>query len=73
MYIMEKIISLPKQLIEFVKESYAELKKVTWLSKKDVIRATIGVFAVIAFFAFYVGLLDFIISKVVAFVIGVNK
>lgn len=70
---MEKVISLPKRLIEFVKESYSELKKVTWLSKKDVTRATIGVFAVIIFFAVYVGLLDFIISKMVAFVIGVNK
>ncbi|MCX7641779.1 MAG: preprotein translocase subunit SecE [Elusimicrobiales bacterium] len=70
---MEKIIGLPKMLIEFIKESYSELKKVTWLSKKDVVRATAGVFAIIIFFALYVGLLDFIISKIVALLIGVNK
>ncbi|MGC8729735.1 MAG: preprotein translocase subunit SecE [Elusimicrobiales bacterium] len=67
---MERIISLPKYLVSFIKESYAELKKVSWFSKQDVRRATIGVFAVVLFFAVYVGLLDFIISRIVVFIIG---
>lgn len=66
---MERIINLPKQLVEFIKESYAELKKVTWLSKQDVIRATIGVFAVIIFFAIYVGIIDFLIGKLIILLI----
>lgn len=69
---MEKIINLPKNLIEFIKESYNELKKVTWLSKQDVIRATSGVFIVVIFFAIYIGVVDFIISKLVSLVIGVR-
>ncbi len=67
---MDKIINLPKNLIEFFKESYAELKKVTWLSRQDVIRASVGVFVVVIFFAIYVGLLDFIISRIVSFFVG---
>ncbi|HOL62698.1 MAG: preprotein translocase subunit SecE [Elusimicrobiales bacterium] len=67
---MDKIINLPKNLVEFIKEAYAELKKVTWLSRQDVVRATAGVFMVVIFFALYVGLLDFLISKLVALFIG---
>lgn len=67
---MDKIINLPKNLLEFFKEAYAELKKVTWLSRQDVIRATAGVFVVVIFFALYVGLLDFLISKLVSLFIG---
>lgn len=66
---MEKIIGLPKQIAEFVKESYAELKKVTWLSKQDVTRATFGVIIVVFFFATYVGIVDFIIGKIVGFIV----
>jgi preprotein translocase subunit SecE len=67
---MEKIIKLPKTLVEFIKEAYAELKKVTWLSRQDAIKATYGVFIVVIFFAIYVGILDFIIGKLMAFVMG---
>ncbi len=71
--VMEKIINLPKYLVEFIKESYSELKKVSWLSKQDVKRATIGVVAVVLFFALYVGLLDFIISRLIALVVGARN
>ncbi|MEF3280434.1 MAG: preprotein translocase subunit SecE [Elusimicrobiota bacterium] len=67
---MDKIINLPKNLISFIKEAYAELKRVTWLSKQDVIRATSGVFIVVIFFALYVGLLDFLISKIAIIFVG---
>lgn len=66
---MDQIIKLPKKLIDFVKESYAELKKVTWLSRQDTIRATIGVFIVIIFFAIYVGLVDFLIGRLILLLI----
>jgi len=67
---MEKILSLPKNLIEFIKEAYSELKKVTWLSRQDVVRATGGVFFVVIFFALYVGLLDFLVSRLISLFIG---
>ncbi|NLH39910.1 MAG: preprotein translocase subunit SecE [Elusimicrobia bacterium] len=67
---MEKIIKLPKTLVEFFKEAYAELKKVTWLSRQDAIKATYGVFIVVIFFAIYVGILDFVISKIMALIMG---
>lgn len=68
---MEKIIGLPKYIVNFVKESYFELKKVSWLSRQDVMRATFGVILVISIFAFYVGLIDFIISKIISLILGV--
>jgi preprotein translocase subunit SecE len=67
---MEKILKFPNNLIQFIKEAYAELKKVTWLSKKDVMRATLGVIIVVIIFAIYVGLIDFLISRLFALFIG---
>ena len=67
---MEKITKLPSNLIEFLKEAYAELKKVTWLSRKDVIRATFGVIVVVIIFSLYVGLVDFLISKLFGLFLG---
>ncbi len=50
-------------LIEFFKEAYEELKKVTWLSRKQMIASTWLVILLVIVFALYVGVVDFIIAK----------
>lgn len=67
---MDKIFSFPKMAVNFFKEAYSELKKVTWLSRKDVIRATIGVAFVVMIVAIYVSSMDWLFSKFVRAIIG---
>ncbi|MFH1368087.1 MAG: preprotein translocase subunit SecE [Elusimicrobiota bacterium] len=53
-----------QKAVHFLKEAYSELKKVTWLSKKEVIASTIVVSLLVAFVAIFVGIADFILSKI---------
>ncbi len=61
-----KIVQWVNSIINFVKESYVELKKVTWLSKKEVVASTIVVVIVIIIMAIYIGTIDFILAKIVS-------
>ncbi len=56
-----------KRFGKFLKESWAELKKVTWPSRPEVISTTIVVILSVIFFGFYLFFLD------VAFGWGISK
>lgn len=56
--------------INFLKQSVAELKKSTWLSRKEVVQSTILVAIVVALTAMYVGVIDFGLTEVLGLVIG---
>lgn len=62
-------IELISKAIVFLKESYSELRKVTWLSKKELVASTILVIIVILIFSIYIGLVDFLLSKIVGIVL----
>jgi len=47
----------------FVKESYFELQKVSWLSRKEVIGSTIVIIILILIVSFFVGLIDLGVSS----------
>lgn len=49
-------------IIQYLKESYEELRKVVWPSKKDVKNHTILVIILSLVFAVFFGLLDYIFS-----------
>jgi preprotein translocase subunit SecE len=49
-----------KKIIAFIQECAAELKKVTWPSKDDVVSQTIVVLASLAFFSLLLTLMDFL-------------
>lgn len=55
--------------VQFFKEAYAELKKVTWIGKKQVIASTVVVVILVLIVAVYVFVLDFILSRVIGFLI----
>ncbi len=57
-------------IIRFVKESYIELKKVSWLSKKEVLMSSLVVIILIVIMSIYIGIIDFILSRIVSFFIG---
>jgi len=58
-----------KKLVEYIKQSISELKKVSWPSKEEVQSSTYVVIATIIFIALFLGLVDKIISEIVKMVI----
>lgn len=59
-----------KKVIDFLKECVAELKKSTWLSRKEVVTSTILVAIVVALTSAYVGIIDFGLTKVLGLFVG---
>lgn len=58
------------KLVEFVKESIAEFKKITWPTKEALWGGTLGVFLISAFFVLYMWVLDIIIAKIIQLILG---
>lgn len=56
--------------INFLRESYVELKKSVWLSRAQMIQSTIFVFVVVAAVAVYIASIDLILSKALGAIIG---
>lgn len=54
----------------FLKEVYEELSKVTWLSRKDVIRSTIAVSIIVIIVAIYISFVDFGLSLIITNLLG---
>ncbi|MBW6509281.1 MAG: preprotein translocase subunit SecE [Desulfuromonadales bacterium] len=55
---------------EFLGNVKAELKKVTWPSKKDTYGSTMVVIVVVVFCAVYLGVVDMILSRLIQVVLG---
>jgi preprotein translocase subunit SecE len=55
-----------RRFINFLKETKAELKKVTWPSRNEVTSTTIVVIAATIFFGFYLFFMDIIFSWVIS-------
>lgn len=58
-----------KDFIQFLKDAWEELKKVSWLSRPQMIASTWLVVLLVIVFAIYVGLMDLIITRVFSFII----
>ena len=58
--------------IQFIKDSVAELKKSTWLSRQEVIQSTILVGIVVVLVSAYVGLIDFGLTRILGAIVGGN-
>jgi preprotein translocase subunit SecE len=54
-----------KRLGNFLKEVRAELKKVTWPSRKEVYATTVVVLVAVVFFGFYLFFMDAVFSWVI--------
>ncbi|MEW6557373.1 MAG: preprotein translocase subunit SecE [Elusimicrobiota bacterium] len=59
-----------QKMIQFVKEAIEELKKVTWLGRKEVLASTVVIAILIIIVAIFIGLVDFILSMVVRWLLG---
>ena len=58
-------MELINKAIAFLKEAYAELRKVSWLSRKEVTGSTVVIIVFIFAVALYVGLIDFVLSHII--------
>ena len=57
------------QLISFFKESYAELQKVTWISRKEVMGSTVVIIILVGILSVFVALIDMLFVKIVQMII----
>ncbi len=53
----------------FFKESYTELKKVTWLSRQEIIGSTVVIIILISILSIFVAIIDFIFVKLIGFIL----
>ncbi|NLJ45586.1 MAG: preprotein translocase subunit SecE [Treponema sp.] len=51
------------KIVQFFKDSYAELRKVVWPSREDVLASTKVVIVSTVIVAFFLGLLDFLLVR----------
>jgi len=63
MGLVSKIIRLPSSTGKFLKEVHAELKKVSWSTKEELIAATAVVLVGSAFLTIYIFLVDTGLSR----------
>ncbi|MBR3631806.1 MAG: preprotein translocase subunit SecE [Elusimicrobiaceae bacterium] len=59
-----------KKATDFLKQCVSELKKSTWLSRKEVVQSTILVAIVVALTSAYVGIIDFGLTKILGLMVG---
>ncbi len=55
-------MNLIKKLIQYIKESYFELKKVTWPTKRETTNYTLIVIGISLALAAFIGIIDYILS-----------
>ena len=67
---MEKIKQIVNRALQFLTQARAELKKVTWPTRKQTLASTAVVMVVVFIVAVYLGVVDFILAKAVKAILG---
>jgi preprotein translocase subunit SecE len=67
---MEKIKLIMQQVMKFLSEAKAELKKVTWPSSKQTMASTLVVIIIVFIVSIYLGIIDFGLAKLVKLILG---
>jgi preprotein translocase subunit SecE len=67
---MEKVKEVVQKIIQFIKEAKVELKKVTWPTPKQTLASTAVVIIIVFIVSIYLGIVDFVLAKLVKFVLG---
>lgn len=58
--------------IQFFKDAYFELTKVTWLGKKEVVATTIVVVVFVIILALFVSFVDMILSSILGIILNLR-
>jgi preprotein translocase subunit SecE len=67
---MEKVQDALQQAIEFFKESWQELKKVHWPSRKETYAATAVVIILVLIMVGYLALIDYALTRLIEAVVS---
>jgi preprotein translocase subunit SecE len=67
---MGRINLIVQKIIQFLNEAKAELKKVTWPSTRQTLASTSVVIIIVFIVAIYLGIIDYILAKVVKLILG---
>ena len=62
---MAEFVGQVRRLQDFLKDVQAEMKKVSWPSRKDTVASTAVVIVTVILIALFLGFIDLILSKVV--------
>jgi len=57
------------KIIKFLQEVKAELKKVSWSTKDELVASTTVVIVTVIMMACYIGIVDFILARLMGFII----
>lgn len=68
--VVERVRGWWNTAAQFLKEVRAEMKKVTWPQRKEIMGSTVVVIAASFLVAFFLGMVDLILQKMLALVIG---
>ena len=58
--------------VQFFKDAFFELTKVTWLSKKEVVATTVVVIVFVIIMALFVGVVDMILSGLLGVILNLR-
>ena len=67
---MEKIKLILQKIIRFLSEAKLELKRVTWPTPKQTMASTTVVIVIVFIIAIYLGIIDYVLAKLVKFILG---
>jgi preprotein translocase subunit SecE len=67
---MEKIKLVMQKINQFLSDSKAELKRVTWPSRKQTMASTLVVIMIVFIMAIYFGIIDFGLAKLIKLILG---
>ena len=68
--IKEKVKVIIQNVTKFLKDAKVELKKVTWPTPKQTMASTAVVIIIVFIVSIYLGIIDFVLAKLVKFVLG---
>ena len=68
--IKEKVKVVIENITQFLKDAKVELKKVTWPTPKQTLASTAVVIIIVFIVSIYLGIVDFVLAKLVKFVLG---
>ena len=60
-----KFMNITQKINSFLREVWVELKRVSWLSRKDLLRYTLIVLGITGVVAAFLGSLDFLFSEII--------
>jgi preprotein translocase subunit SecE len=67
---IQKLQDAVRNATDFFQESWQELKKVHWPSRKETYAATLVVIVVVVLISVYLAMVDFVLTKAIQAVIG---